>query len=124
MTVSFDFDSVEGVAVAVAHGQLTLEDIKQCITDLWRLHQGPTCRALWDLRDAEFNLGRSEVWTSADFAKQHSPYQELRMAFVASEDLEFGLLRMWEIFREGEGVQTSVFRDREAALEWLTGDAA
>ena len=124
MSITFDLDSVEGVVVGVAHGPLTLEEIKECIATMWRLHEGPAIRILWDLREAKFNLSASEVRDSAEFAKEHSPYGELRMAFVVAKDLEFGLLRMWEAFRDTESAQISVFRDKERALEWLVGDAA
>ena len=34
-----------------------------------------------------------------------------------------GMLRMFEMLRETEGVQTRVFRARQDALEWLTNGA-
>ena len=39
-----------------------------------------------------------------------------RAAFVVARDLEFGLVRMFEVFRESDDVQTSVFRDLDQAL--------
>jgi len=124
MAITLDFDSVEGVVVGVAHGPLALEDIKECAATMWRLHEGPANRILLDLRDAKFNLNASEVRGSAEFAREHSPYEILRIAFVVTKDLEFGLLKMWEALRDTEGVKISVFRDKERALEWLAGDAA
>jgi hypothetical protein len=43
-----------------------------------------------------------------------------RAAFVVSDDLSFGLVRAFEVYREQKGLSTArVFRTRTAALEWL-----
>ncbi len=77
---------------------------------------------LWDLREAQFDLSTTEVRFLAEFTKQHSPFSRLRMAFVVAGDLEFGLIRMFEVFRETEGVRTAVFEDMGEALGWLAID--
>ncbi len=43
-----------------------------------------------------------------------------RCAIVVSEDLEFGLARMWSVYVDGSwNVEASVFRNVAEALEWL-----
>ena len=124
MAVTFDLESVKGVVIGVADGPLTFGEIKECTAKMWQLQEGPSVRVLWDLRAAEFDLSAREVRESAAFAKRNSPYGALRMAFVASQQVEFGLLRMWEAYRDEEGAQIAVFREREQALEWLSGSTA
>ena len=45
-----------------------------------------------------------------------------RQAFVASEDLPFGILRMHELLMENGDQQIMVFRTRPEALRWLELD--
>ena len=122
--VTIDTESVEGVVVGTASGPLTLEGIREAAAAVWREVEGPRIHMLWDLRDAQFRLSASEVRALAEFAKLHSPFSDLRMAFVVARDLEFGLIRMFEVFRDNGSARTSVFRDRQDALGWLGTDAA
>jgi stage II sporulation SpoAA-like protein len=119
-----DTDSVEGVVVGTASGPLTLEEIREAAATVWTAFEGPRIRVLWDLRDAQFTLSADDIRALAEFAKKHSPFSQLRMAFVVAGDLEFGLVRMFEVFREAESARTAVFRDRQQALGWLAIDAA
>jgi hypothetical protein len=47
-----------------------------------------------------------------------------RFAIIAPSDLAFGMMRLGSVVTEAEGVETNVFRDREAAMAWLTGTPA
>ncbi len=124
MAVTFDLESVEDVAIGIAHGRLTLDEIKESAATMWRLIEGPQIRLLWDLRDARFDLGTAEVRGLAEFVKRLAQATAYRSAFVVSRDFEFGLLRMFEVYRETNDVRTSVFRDKEQAIEWLMTDNA
>jgi hypothetical protein len=119
MPISFDLASVDGIAIGIGQGTLSLDEMKLAVTNLWRRMSGPRYFILWDLLDARMDLTRSEVRELADFITGHEPEGEIRTAFVVSGDLEFGLVRMFEVFRESEGAQTFVFRDRQAAIDWL-----
>lgn len=120
--VAIDLESVPGVVVGEASGPLTLADIRQAAATVWRQFEGGRIRILWDLRNARFNFTAAEVEELAAFMKQRSPFTDLRSAFVVSGDVEFGLVRMFEILRETESARTAVFRDRERALAWLASD--
>lgn len=121
--VTIDTDSIEGVVVGTASGPLTLEEMREAAAAVWRDVEGPRVRVLWDLQDAQFTLSANEIRGLAEFAKQHSPFSHLRMAFVVARDFEYGQIRMFEVFREAESARTAVFRDRQQALGWLATDA-
>jgi hypothetical protein len=38
---------------------------------------------------------------------------------LATENVHFGLSRLGAVYSETAGVMTSVFRDREEAIQWL-----
>ena len=123
MVVRFDLEFVEDVMIGIAHGPLTLDEIKEAAAAMWQRATGPQIRVLWDLRDAHFVLDTAEVRDFAEFAKQLAGSTAIRSAFVVSGDLEYGLLRMFAVFREVEGALAAVFRHKVQAVEWLTSEA-
>lgn len=124
MSLTIDLESIDGICIGIAEGALTLDEIKQSAATMWRLAEGPDIRMLWDLRKANFDLEVAQVSDLADTVKLMIASGESRIAFVVTEDLEFGLIRMYEAFRHSDTSRTSVFRDRDKAIAWLEGSAA
>ncbi len=124
MSLTIDLESIDGICIGIAEGTLTLDEIKQSAATMWRLAEGPDIRMLWDLRKAKFDLEVAQVSDLADTVKLMIASGESRIAFVVTEDLEFGLIRMYEAFRHSDTSRTSVFRDRDKAIAWLEGSAA
>lgn len=122
MSLTIDLESVDGICIGIADGRLSLEEIKESAMTMWRLAGGPGVRTLWDLRDANFDLDVAEVSDLGDAMKQLVVSPGIRTAFVVSADLEFGLIRMYEVFRQSDCARTSVFRDRDEAIVWLRTD--
>jgi hypothetical protein len=123
MSLTIDLESIDGICIGIAEGALTLAEIKESAATMWRLAEGPDVRMLWDLRKAKFDLDVSQVSDLADTVKQMVASSDSRIAFVVTENLEFGLLRMYEAFRHSDTSRTSVFRDRDKAIAWLEGSA-
>jgi hypothetical protein len=46
-----------------------------------------------------------------------------RAAVLASSNLIYGLLRMYEVFNEGNPAEIRVFREPVEAMKWLRGEA-
>ena len=76
---------------------------------------------LWDLSKC-FTFADEQVQALANFGKQLWP-DPSKVGYVASNDLTYGLLRMFEVYREGEGYQTRVFRTEREALDWFEQDS-
>jgi len=124
MAVEFELESIDGIALGIARGPLSLREIKQAAEDMWERASGDEIRMLWDLREARFNLDTNEIRDLSGFVKRLVGTVGLRTAFLVARDLEFGLLRMFEAFREAEGAENSVFRDQDSAVAWLNGPGA
>lgn len=122
MTTSVDLNSEPGIAIANGYGLMKLDDIQECAQTLWKATNGQATRMLWDLRSVTFDINVDDVRQFAEFAKKLFSGPDVRSAFVASTDFEYGLIRMFEMFREAPGFTTQVFRDRDAAIEWLKED--
>ena len=59
--------------------------------------------------------------TAADAKRRPEMRVPGRAAVLASSNLVYGLLRMYEVFSDGDPVEIRVFRKPEEALAWLRG---
>ena len=59
--------------------------------------------------------------TAADVKSRPQMQVPSRAAVLASSNLVYGLLRMYEVFSDGDPVEIRVFRRPEDAMAWLTG---
>ncbi len=54
------------------------------------------------------------------FVKRRAQLGRARMPILVFRELEYGMVRMWEVFVEGEwDVTEKLFRSRDEALSWL-----
>ena len=75
---------------------------------------------LVDVRESSSLATRptSEIIKVAEYL---GPFQDRvkRCAVLATENIHFGLSRLGAVYSETAGVMTSVFRDKEEAIDWL-----
>ena len=79
-----------------------------------------TNRRLWDVCGCDLAFIADEFAELAAVA-QESDALPGKLAVLVDSDLNFGLLRMYQVYRESRdvGVQLRVFRDEEDATRWL-----
>ncbi len=123
MELSLDLNSTDGVAIGIVRGRMDMKDLETAVTTLWGSVEGSDLFLLWDFRDARFDVDAKDVHAFAKFVRSTAPPGRLRTAIVVSTDLEFGLVRMFEVERATENAMTEVFRDMDQALSWLRGPA-
>ena len=75
---------------------------------------------LWDFRDADLSSLDSEIITQmAQYSLSFPPgINDVKVAFVVSRDLEYGLSRMFEISSNAK-TPIFVFRSMDEANRWL-----
>jgi hypothetical protein len=124
MPISVSVDERSGTALVQASGELAVEDMKAAAMAVWSEPGfGRRC-VLVDLADASFSLRLADVQDLATFTKLGSPMQPpARLALVAKSNSEFGQMRMYETFRNQQGVEVRVFRECPVAEEWLQEEA-
>ena len=112
------------LTIYTAKGSISGEEVKNAIRGFYE--HGPITRnVLWDVSLAVLNdLSAEDVRQIA-----HVPRQSLELrkdgktAIVAPSDLAFGLSRMYQINSQPEPLpfEVKIFRDSEAAHNWLAG---
>ncbi len=115
MSTKLLVEQMDGITTLRLTRQLTVDEFLQMLDDVGK--GDVTDRRLWDATNF-FNFSAEEIRQIAVKVKDKWPQAE-RVAFVASDDLTFGLVRMFEAFRTQEGFLTKVFRNEEQAREWL-----
>ena len=122
MTISAHIDNSRQVTIFTAVGAITFSDVMAALESYY--NDAPTPNIIWDFRDArpgEVILPR-KLKEIASFAQQRPRMRTGgKTAFVASQDLVFGILKMYEGFAARAELAHSVktFRSMEEALTWL-----
>lgn len=121
MEISFDQD--RGVCYLRLAGQPDKQEIlaafDAAVTDE-RYSSG--MGRLWDFRNADLSLlNAGTIAAMAEHPMQYpSGINDVKVAFVASRALEFGLSRMFEVFASSAGdTKVRVFYSLDEAESWL-----
>ncbi|MFC1883805.1 hypothetical protein ACFL2O_03445 [Thermodesulfobacteriota bacterium] len=128
MTVSIQIEPETGVAIATCSGVLRSSDAQEGATALWKTPGWSGRSVVWDFREAQFDISSLDTQNIAQFILAHQPATPpLKVAFVTQRDLDFGLARVFDAYRDDPRTAFQVFRDYEEAISWarlLEPDAA
>jgi hypothetical protein len=105
-------------------GETSYEDVRIYLD---RLLEDPRFRpgmpGLIDCRRVKSIFSILDLRRTAEESKKRPQMQVPgRAAVLASSNLIYGLLRMYEVFNEGNPSETRVFRKPEEAIAWLKGE--
>ena len=119
MTVSILIEAQIGMAIATCKGVFRLNDALEGAKTLWMTPGWFGKSVVWDFREAGFDLSSPDVRNIAFSVVHDQPTPPpARVAFVTPGDADFGLARMFEVFREDPRTEFRVFRDYDEALRW------
>jgi len=119
MAVSIRVEPASGMAIGTCSGVLGLTDAREGVSALWKTPGWLGESAVWDFREAQFDFSTTDMRELAEFIFGHQPTPPpLRVAFVTRREVDFGMARMFEVFREDPRTAFRVFRDYEEALRW------
>lgn len=118
-----------GFVEAVTHGAATREDmVSMCISirDLCEKH--PSANVVVDHSDLDAGpLSMDDIRYIADLVvSSRSVFAGRKCAHIAVKDIQFGLVRAWEILVELSGMSdldTMSFRSRDSAIEWIKSNS-
>jgi len=120
VTVSIRIEPESGIAIATCSGVLRPKDAQEGVAALWNNPSWLGKAAIWDFREAEFDLSAPDARGLAQFVLERQPETPPeRVAFVTQRDVDYGMARMFEVFREDPLTEFSVFRDYDEALSWV-----
>jgi hypothetical protein len=119
MPIHYSVDPVRRRIVTRADGVVTFKDINAHL-DLEQRNRDLAAPEVVDARGATTNLTTEEVRALVRRAADMSRVVDLGpTAIVTTNDVVYGMARMYSMLVEGYGANTEVFRDLESAERWL-----
>ena len=124
MQYSDYFVENQGVYVVAVEGSVQVEPLAAILREAWA---NPKYRSklLWDLREASLaELTRAQLDQLALVSETENPHvARARSALLVAREVDYGVSRMFETVMDRLPVDVSVFRDYDAAMAWVAGDA-
>ena len=121
MPHSIKLNDALGVIVLRSAGNVDFTELRNDLDELVRLpgfREGLALVA--DFRGSSTPVTAAEIGKLADYAKRtDAKWGVTKWAFIAADDLTFGLTRMFMAMTEDYDVTTQVFRDDIRADGWL-----
>lgn len=109
----------DGMAVATCSGPLGAADARQAVSSLWGDPTWSGRVAVWDMREARFDIAPEDARAIAQFVLENQPAPPpSAVAFVTARDVDFGMARMFGVYRDDPATSFRVFRDFDEAIEW------
>jgi hypothetical protein len=120
MAVSIQVEAESGTAIISCTGVLRLQDAMEDIVKLWEEAAWAGEAAVWDFREAQFDIASSEAREIARYIRQNQPEPPPRkVAWVTGREVDFGMARVFQAFREDDATHFRVFNDFDEALSWV-----
>ena len=117
MAKNYTIKQVKSITIIVFSKAPTFDEAKEVIDTLAKNNSYHL--RLWDFSNVLFNFTKEEIQEIALYGKSMF-LEKNRIAVVAPQDLSYGILRSFEIYREQDMHSIPrVFRNRQEALQWL-----
>ena len=120
LPISYQIDPTRRRVLVTGRGQLTDADFT-AVRD--QLASDPAFDPSWQqlLDFSEGDLSRLEAESIRQMAESSVAGPAARRAYVVARDVDFGLVRMFEILTDERKGRIRAFRDRGEAEAWLDG---
>ena len=124
MPIEIHYDKEKDTLYGNMLGHVTLEEFEKILKMILLSDEfSPDTKTLWDLRKQDFrNIDTDFEMQLIDIRKKYAKRGNALLAFVVSDDLGFGMSRMYQILSDKLPQHIMVFREYSEAEEWLLGD--
>lgn len=121
MPISYRFDKSLNVVFVKGRGKVSREQLVDLATRMVADPELPSSRGeLIDCHETQpMGISTSALREVARIFTDGDAMRRCKTALVANQDLAYGLLRMYAIFRDESASEFRVFRETREAEEWL-----
>lgn len=123
MAIDTEVNTADGIILRTGIGVVDINEIKNAFFD--SLHHPDfkkEMNAIWDFSQADVSaISTQEILHLIKYLQQNINKRgaDFKMAIVASEDLSFGLAKMFQGLGMELPIAIRVVRSRDEAFEWL-----
>ena len=124
MPLTFELHAEEGYHIARITGRVSSDElIRGWESFLYGDEWQPGLNELTDLREADLSAldhtGMTQLAAATSRAYIKRGVKHVRVAVCLSDELPYGLTRMYEVMTEDAPEELRIFNDFEAAREWV-----
>ncbi len=122
MSMDLHYDANKKILACLCKGPLSADEFKATLALIVSSQEyPPDVNLLWDVREVDANSFDKSLVSRVVSIRQNYPQRgDAKLALVASEDLHFGLSRMYEMMTDEMPQNIHVFRTTADAEAWLT----
>lgn len=122
MAIDLKYDAQKGFITITITGRIIPDEINSIFSKIKESKEYPVdIDALWDLRKTDFQVADEGLFKRiVAIRSQYPERSNMKAAFITSDDLSYGMTRMYEIL-SGFAVQRTikVFRNYAEGEQWL-----
>jgi hypothetical protein len=115
MKQKYSIDTEDGVTAIRFFNKANADDVNSAFNEL--INSNPSRLRLWHLEEG-WNLSPSQIQEFANYTKSKSN-EDIRIAVVTTEDLSYGLTRMFQAYRQEEHFDQQNFTTEAEGICWL-----
>ena len=121
MSMELQYDKNKKILICLCEGPFSIDDFKATLALMVSSKEyPPTVDVLWDMREADpASFDISLVGQAVSIRQNYPQWGDSKLAIVASDDLRFGLLRMYEMMTDEMPQDIHIFRTVADAELWL-----
>ncbi|MCW8900163.1 MAG: hypothetical protein OQK75_03170 [Gammaproteobacteria bacterium] len=118
MSKKYSIKHIDGITRIQFHSKPTYEETKSVIDEV--AENFPYERRMWNISNINFNFTTNEIIAISEYGKLKFTKPN-KIALVAADDLAYGEMRQFMVYREQQGVNIAgVFRNEDDAIKWLS----
>lgn len=123
MPISVEYDDDKKIIHTKADGVIKFNDINSYFLSIGELNLKQNYRVLADYSNATLELSSNDINQMATRREQvdSNSISRVKIAVYCSQDLVFGIGRMYEALTDDEKYEIMIFRSYEEACNWLGG---
>ena len=121
MPIDLHYDREKNILYVTIGEQITQEEFSKAIEKITHSDEfPPDVPTLWDLRTGDFTTADSSLTTLfIEIRKKHPERGKAKIALIVSDDLAFGMSRMYELKAFDLPQEMRVFRDYAEGEQWI-----
>ena len=116
MAKNYLIENINGITRVKFHSKPTFSEAKMAVNEIYE--NFPYEKRLWDITNINFNFTTNEIIEIANYGKSKFTKPN-KIALIATDDLAYGEMRQFMVYREQEISEARVFRNKQEAIEWL-----
>ena len=124
MAIIHNYDKENGVIYCLIEGQSSVDEVELILKEIVGSDEYPSnVSTLWDVRKTDFTSVTGDIIRELILLREKYPERaNAKIAIVASNNLSYGMSRMFQMLSDEMLQRTQVFKEESEAKKWLLNE--